>query len=261
MKKIVLFLTLIIGAILVLGGCNSNKKADTQKENKGEIVISAAASLNGVLEEAKKEYVKKHPGVTLHINYGGSGKLAQQIIQGAPVDLFMSAAEDPFNQVKDKDLLENEKKLLSNSLVLIALKGNDDKLSVFQDLSSSKIKKIAIGTPEFVPAGAYAKQTLEYLNIWKKIEPKLIYTQDVSQVLRYVETGNTEAGIVYKTDALSSDKVKIVAEANSDWHKPIFYFAGVLKDGKNNKDTHSFMKFLSSNDARKIFVKYGFTAL
>ena len=102
----------------------------------------------------------------------------------------------------------------------------------FEDLAKAEIDKISIGTPETVPAGKYAKESLEKTDIWKDVESKVVYAKDVRQVLSYVETGNVAAGIVYKTDALVSDKVNIVATADPETHTPIIYPVGIIKDSK-----------------------------
>jgi molybdate transport system substrate-binding protein len=130
----------------------------------------------------------------------------------------------------------------------------------FEDLKKAEVGKISIGTPETVPAGQYAKESLEKMDIWKDVESKVVYAKDVRQVLSYVETGNIEAGIVYKTDALVSDKVEIVATAEPATHTPIIYPVGIIKDSKQYEAAKEFYKYLQSDDALKVFEEYGFTA-
>lgn len=128
-------------------------------------------------------------------------------------------------------------------------------------MKEDKVKKLAIGTPESVPAGKYAKASLTHENLWNDLQNKIVFTKDVRQVLTYVETGNVDAGIVYKTDALISNKVKIAAAAPAISHEPIHYPAGVIKESKHKKEATSFYEYLQSKDAQSIFKKYGFTIL
>ena len=110
-----------------------------------------------------------------------------------------------------------------------------------------------------MPAGKYAKESLEKTDLWKDVESKVVYAKDVRQVLSYVETGNVAAGIVYKTDALVSDKVNIVATADPETHTPIIYPVGIIKDSKNYEEAKDFYSYLQSDDALKVFEEYGFT--
>lgn len=120
---------------------------------------------------------------------------------------------------------------------------------------------VALGTPESVPAGMYAKQTLQYLNLWESLQSKMIQTKEVRQVLTYVETGNVDAGIVYMTDVKTSDKVKVVAAAEERDHDPIIYSAGIIKASVHKKEASLFYNYLQSKKARTIFKKYGFKVL
>src|SRR5699024_2759654 len=140
----------------------------------------------------------------------GSGSLQQQISQGAPTDLFFSAAEDKYDVLVEEGIIAEEDgvDLLQNELVLIVPKENPA-VERFEDLVRDEIDTISIGTPETVPAGKYAKESLERIGIWEEMESKVVYAKDVRQVLSYVETGNVNAGIVYRTDALNSDEIEI----------------------------------------------------
>jgi molybdate transport system substrate-binding protein len=134
-------------------------------------------------------------------------------------------------------------------------------LAGFEGLTGESVKKISIGTPETVPAGQYAKETLTTLKLWDQLQTKMVLAKDVRQVLTYVETGNVDAGLVYRTDAATSDSVKIVAAAPEGSNKPILYPMAVIKSTKYQKQTEDFTKFLQSDDAVKIFEKYGFRVI
>ncbi len=262
MKKRFKLVAILLLFLLITVACTNNKGADPNpnKEEKIELTISAAASLKDSMDVIQKTYQEDHPEVKLKFNYGASGSLQRQISQGAPVDLFFSAAEDKFGLLIEDGTIAKEDglALLGNELVLIVPKENQV-IQSFADLTKADIDKISIGTPETVPAGKYAKESLEKLGVWKDAESKVVYAKDVRQVLSYVETGNVDAGIVYKTDALVSDKVNIVASADPTTHAPIIYPVGIIKDSKNYEVAKTFYEYLQTEDALKVFENYGFT--
>lgn len=267
MKKQFKFISILLFILMFVAACSNNgntgQTTDKKDENKEvKLTISAAASLKDALDIIQQSYMEEHPERTLKINFGSSGSLQQQISQGAPVDIFFSAAEDKFDLlVKDGTIMmEDGADLLGNSLVLVVPK-NASAIKSFEDLAKTDIDKISIGIPETVPAGKYAQESLEQMDIWKDIESKVVYAKDVRQVLSYVETGNVEAGIVYKTDALASDKVKIAAYADPATHTPIVYPLGVIKDSKQYDAAKEFYEYLQSESALKVFEEYGFTVI
>ena len=231
---------------------------ETTKESQVELTVSAAASLQDALNALKTTYKKEHSNVKITYNFGGSGALQQQISQGAPVDLFFSAAEDKFDQLVDEGLIEESQgvDLLANELVLVVPKENEAGIESFEDLT--KADKVALGTPESVPAGQYGVETLKSLNVWDSVESKVVYGKDVKQVLTYVETGNVDAGIVYRTDALVSEKATIAAVADDASHTPIIYPVGVIKDSKNAEEANAFYQFLQSDEAMEVYKSFGF---
>ncbi|MEH7083056.1 molybdate ABC transporter substrate-binding protein [Neobacillus drentensis] len=255
---------LISLVLICLPACSTNKtNKEANQPKKVEITISAAASLNEAMNEIKTNFQKTNQHISLLYNFGGSGALKQQIVQGAPVDIFISASKDHINELTKKGLIDykNQKDLLSNQLVLITNKRQPAPLETFDDLENKGIKKIAIGTPATVPAGMYAKQTLESLDIWEAMNAKIIQTKDVRQVLTYVETNSVDAGIVYMTDIKVTDKVKIVAIAKEQTHDPIIYSAGIIKSSAQKKEVSLFYDYLHSATAKDIFEKYGFQVL
>jgi molybdate transport system substrate-binding protein len=223
-----------------------------------ELTISAAASLKDALEEIEEVYEQQNE-VDLLLNFAASGTLSKQIEQGAPVDVFLSADEDNFTRLVKKKLIHKDEAihLLKNELVLIAPMNSN--LASIEDIN--KANKVAVGIPETVPAGKYAKEALENLGQWKQIKDHVIYAKDVRQVLSYVETGNVSAGFVYKTDAYITDKVKKVATIDSALHSPIVYSIGVVRPSKNKEKTNDFYEFLQDKKAMSIFEKYGFNAV
>ncbi|MDP4170240.1 MAG: molybdate ABC transporter substrate-binding protein [Bacillota bacterium] len=262
MKKIYFALmALFITTITV--SCSSGNQSSVTKSENVELTVSAAASLNDALTELVSMFEKDHQNIHLLLNFGSTGALQQQIVQGAPVDLFISAAKDKFELLIKKDLVQKKGSidLLGNDLVLITNKQNPTQINSFSNLTDRGIKKLAIGTPETVPAGKYAMQTLKKSHIWSTVKPKIIFTKDVRQVLTYVESGDVDAGIVYMTDAKISDKVKLAAVADKSLHDPIIYPAGILKASKHPKEASKFLSYLQSKQAKAIFEKYGFKVL
>lgn len=251
--------------VIILSGCSVNdqttaedsNKQDTSKD-KVELTVSAAASLQDAMTNIKADFEKENPNIILNFNFGGSGALQQQISQGAPVDVFISAAEDKFQVLVDDGLIDKSDRtdLVGNELVLVVPKESNNRIKGFEELT--KAGKIALGTPETVPAGQYGKDTLENLKLWSEIEDKVIFAKDVRQVLTYVETNNVDAGIVYKTDALTSDKVEIAATAEENTHDPIIYPAGIIKDSSHYKEAKTFYDYLQTDASLKTLEHYGF---
>ncbi len=258
-KTLLLVMTMLLA--FALFGCQAGKDASGKDQSEDvQLTVSAAASLKDVLTELSSEYKKDHPNVTVKFNFGSSGALQQQIEQGAPADLFFSAAQDKFDRLVEQGLISKSDSvnLLENSLVLIVPKEKAKQVKSFEDLTKSGVDKLAVGKPESVPAGKYAKETLTSLHLWSKVQSKIVYGKDVRQVLSYVETGNADAGAVYRTDALTSDQVKVVETAASDLHTPIIYPLGIVKNTKHREQAEQFYKFLQSDESVKKMEKYGF---
>jgi molybdate transport system substrate-binding protein len=245
---------------LALTSATSLTARPSPQAAKADLTVSAAISLKDALDEIKQAYVAANPGVSIAINYGASGTLQLQIEQGAPVDIFLSAAPKQIDALAAKGLLldGSRRDILRNEVVLIAPKDSTAKISSFQDLTRPDVKKIALGEPVAVPAGQYAKQTLTTLGIYDAVNAKAVLAKDVRQVLTYVETGDVDAGIVYSTDALSSSKVKVVATAPPNSHDPVIYPGAVIKASKNTQAAVAFLDYLRQPQASAVFQKYGF---
>ncbi|MBN1369315.1 MAG: molybdate ABC transporter substrate-binding protein, partial [Dehalococcoidaceae bacterium] len=176
--------------------------------------VSAAASLTAALDEINRQY-ELTGNTRIQVNYASSGTLQTQIEQGAPVDVFISAAARQMDTLENKGLVfaGSRRDLLNNRVVLIVPDDSSLIVDDFSDLLDSAVGKIAMGDPNFVPAGTYAKAAFEFLGTWQQIEPKLILGSDVRQVLNYVENGNVDAGLLYATDASLSQRIRIAATA------------------------------------------------
>ena len=224
MKKLAITLILVAFAATLVTGCGTESNEPVTSSEAVELTVSAAASLRDVMEEIQDIYSQEKPEVTITYNFGSSGALQHQIEQGAPADLFISAATSNMDALVEKDLVlaDSKKDLLQNKVVLIIPAGQST-ITDFNGLTDTKIKKVSLGEPDSVPAGKYAKEILTKLGIWEEVSAKTVFAKDVRQVLNYVETGNVDAGIVYQTDALTSNKVEIIAEAPAGSHTPVVY--------------------------------------
>jgi len=225
-----------------------------------ELNISAAVSLKDALAEIQKNYQAKNPNVKLVYNLGASGSLQQQIEQGAPADIFISAAPKQMNDLEAKNLINksSRKKLVENKLVIVVPKDSNLNITKYEDIAQDAVKKIALGETATVPAGQYAQQVLQKLGLWDKVKDRVVFAKDVRTVLAYTETGNVEAGIVYKTDAISSDKVKVAAIAPEGSHEPIVYPVAITTGSKQQKAAEAFIEYLFSAEGKAVFEKNGF---
>lgn len=258
MIKRLKFLSTLCCLSLLLTGCSSS----TDKEDKSiELNISAAASLKESMADLEAAYTSKNPEVSFVINYGSSGSLQQQIEQGAPCDLFISAGEKQMTALEEEGLLLDgtNKDLVKNSLVLVT--SNDSEISSIDSLNSDAVSKIALGEPSSVPAGKYADETLTSLAIKDSLNNKLVFAKDVKEVLAWTASGNADAGFVYLSDALSSDGVKIVETISEEYHSPITYPVAIIKDSDDIDAAKAFEDFLFTDEAQEIFEKYGYKSV
>jgi molybdate transport system substrate-binding protein len=224
-----------------------------------ELTVSAAISLKDVLDKAAQLYRIERPDTVIHFNLGASGTLQRQVEQGAPVDIFISASEDQMDSLASKGLLlaGTRRDLVKNAVVLIVPKGQTG-ISSFQDLTRPEVKVVAIGESQTVPAGKYAQEVLTHFHLYDQLKPKFVLGKDVRQVLTYVITGNADAGIVYATDAMTTQQVIVVATAPEDSHSPVIYPVAILKSSKEADEAKRFLDFLEGTKVQEVFGKYGF---
>lgn len=252
MRKKISLLIMAIGMLsLLFVGCTNNKEEKT-------LTVSIAASLQKPMEKIADNFEKENE-VKIQYNVGGSGTLKKQISDGADVDLFFSANTKYAKELIDEGFVnKNESyKILNNQLVLIENKNYNKFINSLEDLKNVD-GKIAIGEISTVPAGQYAKESLEKVGIYKDIGDKLVFARSVTNVKTYVENGEANLGFVYNTDALDLKNSKIVYEVPNDYHKPIEYELCLLKNSKNNKEAKKFLEYLKGEESKKIFIEYGF---
>jgi molybdate transport system substrate-binding protein len=253
-KNVMKQLAICLCVMIFLAGCSHANEKNTV------LTVGAAASMKDVLEAIGKQYEKEHHDVTLRFTFASTGTLQKQIEQGAPIDIFVSADAHTFEQLRQNKMViaTHDRPLVYNELVLITQKNHSSLVHSLSDLTNPTIRSVAIGIPETVPAGAYAKQWLQSAGLWEKLQTKYIFAKDVRQVRTYVESQNVDGGIVYRTDALASKHVHIAAVAPSSLNKQIVYKAGVVAQSKQQKAAKQWVAYLYSNKAAAFFQKYGF---
>lgn len=240
---------LVCAVFIMLSACTY-----TDKQNK-EITVLAAASLSDALEEIKEMYHDKNTNI--YISYGASGTLQNQIEQGVHADIFISASKKPVTQLTEKGYVEESSVLLKNNLVLIVPKDNTT-IQSMDDILEDGVTHVALGEFESVPAGQYAKEALTSLHLLDAVTKKAVYGSDVRAVLQWVESKEADCGIVYESDALISDKVRIVDTFPSDSHSDITYMIAKIRDSKQQEVVKDFMEYLTSDNAKKIWEEKGF---
>ena len=245
-----------------LGGSDSNSTDIDANLTGQEVNLAAAASLKNAFDEKLiPMFQQKYPGVKVTPTYASSGDLQTQIENGLAADVFMSAANKQMNKLAEEGLVDNSTNLqfLENKVVLIVPADSNSTLKSFDDLKNVS-GNIAIGDPESVPAGQYAKEVLNNTGIWSDVESKLSLGTDVTAVLNQVAQGSAECGIVYATDAKSTDDVKVICEApDSALKTPVIYPVAALKNSTDDDATKAFLNFLQTKEAKDVFVEYGFT--
>ena len=246
--------------------------AETEAESKAEakedlgeqsILVAAAASLKNAYEdELIPRFEEQYPGVTVEGTYDSSGKLQTQIEEGLEADVFMSAATKQMKALDDEGMIASDSivNLLENKIVLIVPAGSDSKIDSFEKIGDAA--SIALGDPESVPAGQYAKEALTNLNVWDSIQDKVSFGTNVTEVLNQVAAASADAGIVYATDAASkADQVTVVAEApEGSLEKKVIYPVAVVKATTHEDAAKAFVDFLQTPEAIAVFESYGFVA-
>ena len=224
-----------------------------------DLMVSAASSLTNAFQEIGKAYEKERPGTRVLFNFGASGQLLQQISRGAPTDVYASADAESMNRAEQQNLVLRSSRtdFAVNKLLLVAPSDSALALETLQDLTKAQVQRIAVGNPDSVPVGRYAKAALEKAGLWSTLEPKYIYTQNVRQSLDYVARGEVEAAFVYLTDAaVSAVGVRTAFEVPTE--KPIVYPIAAVKGYGNENRALDFIAYVRSDAGRKVLDKFGF---
>lgn len=224
-----------------------------------ELQVFAAASLTDALREIAPAY-EARSGDKLRFNLAGSNALARQIRDGAPADVFFSADEAKMDGLEKAGLIADATRasLLSNTLVIVVAADSSREIAGPKDLVGTAVKRLALADTKAVPAGVYAKEYLEKIGVWEALEDRVVPTENVRAALAAVESGNAEAGIVYKTDSAISKAVKVAFEVPVAEGPKISYPVAVIKASKNAAAAKKFLAFLQSEPALAVFRNYGF---
>lgn len=222
----------------------------------GEVRLSVAASMSDAVKQMIAGYEQKHPDVKILPNFGASGALAKQVEQGAPADVFISASTDWMDYlVGKKYVVPQEVSILAyNALVVVG----DKKLKISSMNDLTKLRLIAIGSPQSVPAGKYAEQAMKAAGIYSNLASRLVMAQDVRQALLYADRGEADAAFVYKTDALLAKSAGILFEVPADLYDQVTYPVGATVQSAAKPEVKAFMKYLRGAEAGKILDQYGF---
>lgn len=247
----------VLAALLAaMGACG-----EAAGDGRTTLVISAAVSMADAVTALVDAYAGIDSSVTVATNFGASGTLLQQVRQGAGVDLFLSASDREVEVLRVEGLAEpgSVVTVAGNALVLV-VPASFDSIRGFQDLARPGVRRVAMGAPASVPAGAYARQTLKHLGLWEAVEPRVVYAASVRQALTYVEAGEVDAALVYRTDASASPRVRIVATAPPGSHAPIRYTAAVIAASENRQAAARLLDFISGSRGRAVLAAHGFLA-
>lgn len=235
--------------------------AKTESKEPVTILIAAAASMEKSLEELIPQFEEKYPWITVEGTYDSSGKLQTQIEEGLDADIFLSAATKQMNALKDENRIDADSivELLENKVVLIVPTGVESKVTGFEDILDANT--IAIGDPESVPAGQYAKKVFDSIGIYEQVAGKASLGTNVTEVLNWVAEGSADAGVVYKTDAATTDKVTIVSEApEGSLDEKVIYPIGIVTASEKKEAAGLFVEYLQSDAGTSLFETYGFSA-
>jgi molybdate transport system substrate-binding protein len=247
-----LVLQVIVLAVLVL----TRSPASAQ-----DVTLSVAVSMKETIEELGRTFTKVRPGVTLRYNFGSSGDLQKQIEAGAPVDVFISAAQRQMDELEQKGLIVASTRRVFARNVLTVVKPGDSRVDIAKpaDLLDARVGRIVIGNPRTVPAGQYAEESLRALGLWDRLKPKLVFSENVRQALDYVARGEVDAGFVYTTDAaVRGTQVKEAFRPAEDSYRPVVYPAAVVTDAKQPALARAFVDLLVSREAQAVLARQGF---
>jgi molybdate transport system substrate-binding protein len=263
-KADIMNMGLKIFMILLLAAIFTAASSAAFAEPLREITVSAAMSLKKGFQEIGKVFEAKHGGVKVQFNFGASGDLIRQIEGGAPVDAFASAALREMDVLEERGMIihGSRRNFAENAIVLVISSNAKSKIQSFADLTAGEIKKIAVGNFKTVPAGRYAEEIFRYYEMLPSIKDKLIFAENVRQVLDYVARNEVDAGVVYATDAKTREReVTVKAVADEKSHRKAVYPLAIIKNTKNPKLTEDFLSFVLSEEGQKILGKYGFKSV
>jgi molybdate transport system substrate-binding protein len=245
-------LALAVAAMTAVGAATAAPREPT---------FSVAVSLKDAVEELGRRFMQAQAGVTLRYNFGSSGELQKQIEAGAPIDLFLSAAERHMDELARRGLIVAGSRRVFARNVLVAVKPLDSGLDLATpaDLLDARVRRVVVGNPKTVPAGQYAEQSLRALGIWERLAPRLVFAENVRQALEYVARGEVDAGFVYASDlAARPGRVKETFRPGEDTYQPITYPAAVVAGAREPALAEAFIRLLLSAEGQAVLARFGF---
>jgi molybdate transport system substrate-binding protein len=245
---------LSVCAAALLAGCRGEA---TKGEGPQSVTVSAAADLTPAFQEIGREF-ERQEGTKVVFNFGSTGQLAQQIEQGAPVDLFAAANVSFIDGLEQKGLVVNDTKALyaQGRITLWTRADSALKLERVEDLARPEVKRVAIANPEHAPYGAAAREALQAAGVWEAVQPKLVYGENISQTLQYAESGNADAAVVALS--LSTQSKGRWALIPAELHKPLNQALAVIRGTRHEQEARRFAAFVNSPKGREVMRRYGF---
>ena len=231
-----------------------------QASDNVELIVGAAMSLRDVTADLAAAYQAANPHVTLTFTYASSGVLQNQIMEGAPIDVFMSAAVLQMRNLEERNLIHGRgQNLVTNRVALIVPAGSTTGIRGFADVTDSSIRLIGVGDPVAMPIGTFAHNIFTALGIADEVYQKAVLASEVRQLLTWVEMGEVDAGVVFMTDAMTTNRVRVVELADSSLHTPSINPVGIVAERPHITEAQRFVDFLFTNEARVIFEQHGFS--
>jgi molybdate transport system substrate-binding protein len=251
-------LTLLLTSCLLL---TSQAPVIAGPEPRISLRISAGVGLKDALQDIRAAWLREHPDILVDFNFAAAGFLRKQIEEGAPVDIFLAPGRQHIKALVRQKLTVpgSAVALLGNDLALIVAREQRGRINAFADLT--KARNIALGLPEMVPAGRYAKQTLSHFRLWKPLTGRMVLGKSVRQVLAYVESGDADAGLVFTSDTKLLHSAAVAAVAPADSHAPIVFSLAAIPNGRNAQGRTLLWRYLQSPAAGDIFSRHGFRPL
>jgi molybdate transport system substrate-binding protein len=226
-----------------------------------EMVLSVAVSMKEAVEEVGRTFASSRPGLVLRYNFGSSGDLQKQIEAGAPVDIFISAAQRQMDELEKGGFIVPASRRVFARNVLIVIKPADSRIDITRpgDLLDARVRRIVIGNPKTVPVGQYSEESLRTLGLWGRVQPKLVFSENVRQARDYVVRGEADAGFVYGTDAATrAANVKEAFRPPEDTYRPVVYPAAVVATSRQRALAQSFLDLLTGRDGQATLARLGF---
>lgn len=244
---------LLLYAVVLSFTCSVSAQAET-------LHLSVAASMTDAFKEVITAFTEDHPNIRILPNFASSGSLAKQIFQGAPADLYVSANPKWMKYLVDNKLIADstDRVFAFNKLVFVGSPVTE--VTQLEEIIS--LQKIAIGSPQSVPAGQYAKQAMEKAGMYKDLEQgrKLVMAKDVRQALLYADRGEVDGSFVYRTDAMLAKTAKVLFTVPDGLYNRVSYPLALTVEGAEKSSAVLFYEFTATGEVKEILRKYGFEA-